>query len=115
MSASELLRQQNEEYEESLRQDILREQEEIRQQRLKEQSIREEDELQQAIKASLSEQTEFESESETEKPLSPRALREVRMRYFEQKQAKVSNRGIKRKNGINESLILKSKLRSGKT
>ena len=40
MSASELLRQQNEEYEESLRQDILREQEEIRQQRLKEQSIR---------------------------------------------------------------------------
>ena len=105
MSASELLRQQNEEYEESLRQDILREQEEIRQ--------REEDELQQAIKASLSEQTEFESG--TEKPLSPRALREVRMRYFEQKQVKVSNRGIKRKNGINESLILKSKLRSGKT
>ena len=113
MSASELLRQQNEEYEESLRQDILREQEEIRQQRLKEQSMREEDELQQAINASLSEQAEFESG--TEKPLSPRALREVRMRYFEQKQMKVLNRGIKRKNGINESLILKSKLRSGKT
>jgi len=80
---------------------------------LKEQSMREEDELQQAIKASLSEQTEFESE--TEKPLSPRALREVRMRYFEQKQVKVSNRGMKRNNGINESLILESKLRSGKT
>lgn len=113
MSASELLRQQNEEYEESLRQDILREQEEIRQQRLREQSIREEDELQQAIKASLSEQTEVESE--TEKPLSPYALREVRMRYYEQKQMKISNRGMKLKNGINKSLILKSKLRSGKT
>jgi hypothetical protein len=67
--------------------------------------MREEDELQQAINASLSEQTE----SGTEKPLSPRALREVRLRYFEQKQVKVLNRGI------NESLILKSKLRSGKT
>ena len=111
MSASDLLRQQNEEYEESLRQDILREQEEIR--------LQEEEQLQQAIKASLSEQTELECqteiESETEKPLSPRALREVRMRYFEQKQSKLSNRVIKRKNGINESLMIKSKLRSGKT
>lgn len=86
MSASDLLRQQNEEYEESLRQDIIREEEEMRQQRLKEQSIQEEDELQQAIKASLSEQTELESEPE--KPLSPRALREVRMRYLSKNKVK---------------------------
>lgn len=114
MSASDVLRQQNEEYEESLIQDILREEEEMRQQRLKERSIQEEeDALQQAIRASLSEQTELDSE--TEKPLSPRALREVRIRYFEKKQSKLSNRGIKCKNGINKSLILKSKLRSGKS
>jgi hypothetical protein len=113
MSASQILREQDEEYEESLRQDVLREEEEMHQQKLKEQSIREANELDQAIKASLSEQTEVESE--TEKPLSPNALREVRIRYFEQKQNKGSNKNIKIKNAINNNLILKSKLRSGKT
>ena len=113
MSVSDLLRQQNEEYEESLRRDILLEQEELQlqQQRMMKESNREEEELQQAIKASLSE----EIETEIEKPLSPRTLREVRMRYFKQKEKCASNRGMRRKNGINESLILKSKLRSGKT
>lgn len=107
-SASDLILQQNEEYEESLRQDMLLHDEELH--TFDEQRIREEAELQEAIKASLSEQADFEKD----KPLSPRALREVRMRYFEKKQIEVSNRGIKRRNGINESLILKSKLRSGK-
>lgn len=100
-SASDIILQQNEEYEESLRQDILREQENLP----NKQSILEEEELPEHI--------EVEAEKEKEKPLSPHALRELRIRYFEKKEFEVGNRGIKRKNGINTSLILKSKLRSG--
>lgn len=105
MNNTELLRQQHEEYEESLRQDELKEQQKL--------LLRQEkDDLQKAMEASLAELVETEPE---EKHLSPRALRDVRLRYFEQKKKTQSNRGKKQKTGgLNESLILGSKLRSGK-
>jgi len=115
MERADIVRLQNIEFEQALLQDIEREKlEEERALALERAKLREsEKQLVQTEVQISQEQIPDDTAVEPENaPLSPRALREARMRYFEQKR-KLLHRRKGRATGLKTSSILNSRTRSG--